>query len=209
MPINTVQKQKYNLTNKQITFGNAKALFHKPFLRQDALPLLPVPQKLWFTWTGSKVTFKVEPSVSPGVLAYQRNPIPVPLVDTLGTAFIKEELPIQYTIQNILFLSERTGYKSSSSKSSSFSISYALDILKDLGKESAGEVTGEYSKQFETTMSFFIENTKAFWELESKSVRNNENYKQLISGVIYDDNDPGVPSAGSDPLGLQRERPVK
>lgn len=133
----------------------------------------------------------------------------MPVIDGLGTLFIREELPIQYTISNIFFVSGRSGYKSGSSETSTFSLSYALEVLKALGKQSAGEITAEYSKQFESTMTFFIENSKALWELQTKSTRINESYRQLMSEVPYNYNEVGKPVGDSILSSLRREIPVK
>lgn len=59
----------------QQSAGNAKNTIFTPFFKDDALPVLPVPRKLWFVWENSAITFPLDPKSFPGVLPIVRDPI--------------------------------------------------------------------------------------------------------------------------------------
>lgn len=169
--------------------------FHQPF-QANRLPLMPVPGKLWFVCENSRITFptaikhrRPQPTASerfklPDKIEYEAVVIKVPKVDEIGTAYVKEQLPVIYTLRAMRFDSERSGYKSSSSESDKVGISYGLDILKAIQKESAGEINVEYEKQWQKAFSFYI-NQANVHQLEEESRKLNEKYYQIISEVEY------------------------
>lgn len=117
-------------------------------------PKMPVPAKLWFERTNSRIEFSEErhkirdyepPRYRlPDIITRPAFIIYVPKVDKIINDYIKEQLPVIYTLKAMRFDSARSGYKSSASESDKVGVGYSLDILKALKKESAGEVNLEY-----------------------------------------------------------------
>ena len=109
----------------------------------------------------------------------------VPGVNTIGTDYIDEQLPVIYTLKAMRFDSENAGVKSSTTESEKVGVSLTrLDILKALKGESAGEINALYEAQWQKVFSFYA-NQANIYELEQESGTLNEKYQQLISDVEY------------------------
>ncbi len=109
-------------------------------------PKMPVPAKLWFTRFDSRMDFDIEHRTPiprdyeparfrlPDIVSHQKFSIAVPSVDKISNDYIKEQLPVIYTLKAMRFDSARSGYKSSASESDKVGGGYSLDILKALKK---------------------------------------------------------------------------
>lgn len=179
----TLSSKSPNSLNVQTNSVKLVRLIH---YQTNTLPFMPVPNDLWFGIMNSVINIK-GPNLNDSIYLTEviYKSIPVPEVDELGTAFIREMLPVKYTIRLIDFLSNRAKMTSTSSETDSVKAGYSVEVMKLFQKESAGTASVEYEKQWSKAFSYYLENQVRKHELATEEYKLDLKYRELVAEVCY------------------------
>ena len=190
------------ISNKNLNFGDAQnsiistgngRLFRLNTayrLQTDTVPLVSVPNNLFFTAIETRVNFEYSVPVTgigyPAVNVYspRTEVVFIPQADVIGSQYVLAALPIEFTIAFLRFAGLESGVKSSETEGDKFGGKYSADLLKIFSGESYGTVDVNYEKSFAKVLSYYTDE-KRINELKKQSIQLDLDYTEKLVGIEF------------------------